>query len=314
MLDDGAYFVQAASCFARGFPHLAVVEQTRRGVGILRNDGAAMAYADRIPVINVAEAPPKLEIESAFIGGSIAGALLVQVDERRSFIREGPVLLLGFGAIGSAVAEALVHGVGIERSRIHVLDPAADARDRARSAGFVDGIRERSNDPRYRLVVGCSGTTSFGVGDRVYLEDGAVLASASSGSAELSREGFVELADTHVDDDIRIHDRDSLPTRPIHSRIRIRLVDRDVCFLNGGFPINFDGRVNCVPFGRIQLTRALMLAGAVQANQTAASGLQPLDAETCDWIVRRYGALTGEHIPAAALTGWGTDPPDRPDR
>ena len=45
-----------------------------------------------------------------------------------------------------------------------------------------------------------------------------------------------------------IEDRDTLASRDIHSSIRFRLVDRSAVFLNGGFPLNFDGNVNCVPW------------------------------------------------------------------
>ena len=99
-------------------------------------------------------------------------------------------------------------------------------------------------------MVGCSGQTSFTIGDRVYLDNGAVLASASSGSSELSREQFVELADTYPDDDVFVVDGSSLASRSLHEPIDLNLVDRRVRFLNGSFPVNFDGRVNCVPPAR----------------------------------------------------------------
>jgi hypothetical protein len=91
-----------------------------------------------------------------------------------------------------------------------------------------------------------------------------------------------------------VHERETLATRSAHSPIRLRVVDRDVTFLNGGFPINFDGAVNCVPAQQIQLTRALMLAGAVQALEAEEVGVAPLDVETCEWLVRRFGELGGE--------------------
>jgi hypothetical protein len=141
-------------------------------------------------------------------------------------------------------------------------------------------------------VVGCSGTTSFSVGDRVFLADDAILASSSSGAAELSREQFVELADAHKGDHVEIEDRKTLRSRNIHSPIRFRLVDRHATLLNGGFPVNFDGRVNCVPFHEIQLTRALMLAAAVQALDAPKPGIEPLARETCEWLVKRFEELS----------------------
>jgi hypothetical protein len=140
-------------------------------------------------------------------------------------------------------------------------------------------------------VVGCSGTTSFRTGDRVFLEDGAILASASSGSAELSREGFIELADTHISDDIFVRDRATLHSRSIHSPIDIHLVDRDVRFLNGGFPVNFDGAVNCVPPRFIQATHTLQVGAALEARATQGIGLVPVSEDLCGWVETRFKAL-----------------------
>jgi len=300
VLDDGAYFIESACCFAADFPHLALVEQTRRGMLKLRANPAAWDYAERNSLINVAEARPKLTIEPPFIATSIIRALLNEVANEQDFVAEGPILILGYGAIGRAVAEAIVRDLGVAPADVHVRDPSPTALARAQEEGFTAWDVTVARRPRYRLVLGCSGTTSFGVSDRVYLEDGAILASASSGSAELSREQFVELAEAHAEDDIFIYDRETLSSRSVHSPIRFRLVDRDAVFLNGGFPINFDGRVNCVPFHHIQLTRALMLAGAIQADEGRARGIQPLAAELSDWVTERYTALTGAGEPNPA--------------
>jgi hypothetical protein len=64
-------------------------------------------------------------------------------------------------------------------------------------------------------------------------------------------------------------DRDTLGTRSIHDPIDIQLVDRTVRLLNGGFPVNFDGRVNSVAPSSIQVTRPLMLGAAMQALATS---------------------------------------------
>ena len=143
----------------------------------------------------------------------------------------------------------------------------------------------------FKLVVGCSGETSFGIGDRVFLDDGAIVASASSGSAECSREQFVELALTHDGDDIAVLDEETLASRSIHDPIDMQLVDRTVRFPNGGFPVNFDGRVNCVAPERIQVTRALMVGAALQAVGTRERGIVPLDDHVCAWVDRTYTKL-----------------------
>jgi hypothetical protein len=117
--------------------------------------------------------------------------------------------------------------------------------DAAAADGFATWERnERSF--RFKLVIGCSGRASFKIGDHVLLEDGAFLASATSGTVELSREEFIELAEASPHDDIWII-REELDEAKVHSNLRFHFVDREATFLNGGFPVNFDGRVNCVP-------------------------------------------------------------------
>jgi len=123
-----------------------------------------------------------------------------------------------------------------------------------------------------------------------------VLASASSGAAELSREEFIDLADTIADDDIYVKDRKTLSTRSLHSDIELRLVDRDVWFLNGGFPVNFDGRVNCVAPRLIQATHTLQVGAAIQAMTTRKKGLLDLDPRVCSWVTRNFQAELQHYI------------------
>lgn len=289
VMDDGSYFIEAASCYAELLPQMSVVEQTTRGVIKINRDVALQRYCARLPIVNVAESAPKKNIESPFIGHVVCNALI------RRLARKGPlgtkdlVLILGYGAIGSKVAESIQREFGVDADRIYVTDPKLQNRRRARRAGHRIWTREPHSRIRFKLVVGCAGTTSFTISDRVFLEDGALLASASSGSAELSREEFIDLAESIADDDIYVKDRGTLKTRPIHSDIELRLVDRDVRFLNGGFPVNFDGRVNCVAPRLIQATHTLQIGAAVQAVTTRKRGVIDLDRRVCNWVTRHFG-------------------------
>lgn len=84
-------------------------------------------------------------------------------------------------------------------------------------------------------------------------------------------------------DDISII-REGLDESNVHSDINIKLVDRTITFLNGGFPINFDGRVNCIPAHYIQPTPTMMVAAtmqAVKAIDNHQKGLIELDPTFC---------------------------------
>lgn len=152
------------------------------------DDGCYAHYAERVVVVDVARSRPKIEREGPLIGDAVCRKLAQKLNGHEPDHGDR-CLVLGYGTIGAAVAESLVTLLNVPRDRVYVLDPVPERCDAARAAGF--GIWERE-PVRFKLVVGCSGTTSFGIGDRVFLEDGAVLASASSGSAELSRERFVD--------------------------------------------------------------------------------------------------------------------------
>jgi hypothetical protein len=106
--------------------------------------------------------------------------------------------------------------------------------------------------------VGCSGTTSFDVGDAVFLNDGAILVSASSGAVEFNRRNVVEWANMSESDDLWIAE------------------DLD------------DGRICCVPDRYIQITMALMVQAAVQAVREEAPGVHSLDVEVSVELTRAF--------------------------
>lgn len=276
VLDDGAYFLEAAVGFRQRLRNVSVVEQTTRGLIKIGENAALNAYAKTIPVVNVARSDPKLELESPWIAVAVRAALRFHLDrlanESPLFAvrRDSRCLVLGYGAIGRRVAD-LLRGL----ARVTVFDSdAARCRD-ARRDGFR--IWNRADiRPQFKLVVGCSGRASFGVGDYVYLERQAVLVSASSGSVELSRSEFIDLAAASHIDDIKVNAQ-WLHEDQIHQSLPIDVADHQVVFLNAGFPINFDGRVNCVPVEYMQPTAVLMVQGAIQAVRASQGRLIPIN-------------------------------------
>jgi S-adenosylhomocysteine hydrolase len=292
VLDDGAYFLEAASCFVKRLPDVVVVEQTARGLIKMASSAAMRLYAQSIPVVNVARSIPKKTLEPPFIGRAVCAALLRNLHDRFSTHHRGRCLILGFGAIGSQVATFVSKYLGFPHDLIHVFDPEPLRIREAHDRGYSLWEREDLNT-RFQLVIGCSGHSSLTVHDYVYLEDGAILASASSGSVELSREEFIELADSSEIDDIEIM-RQGLNEANIHSDLRFQLVDREATFLNAGFPVNFDGRVNCVPSRFMQPTATMMVAASVQAISCTAKGLVELDPSFCAWLDREFRHELGD--------------------
>ena len=235
VLDDGAYFLEAASCFRKRLRQVGVVEQTTRGMIKMELSADVRAYAQLTTLVDVARSTPKMTLEPPFIGLAVCAALQRKLANRFDGRSKGRCLILGFGAIGTQVARFLADSLGYQNEMIHVFDTEKARADAACAQGFSRWDR---NDltTRFKLVIGCSGKASFGVHDYVYLEEDAVLASASSGTVELSREDFIELADSSDIDDIEVL-RDGLNDEDLHCDLRIRLIDREVTFLNGGFPV-----------------------------------------------------------------------------
>ena len=286
VLDDGAYMLEALACLRARLPYVAIVEQTTRGLIKIEESIALEFCSNEFPIVNVARSKPKTSLEPPFIGAAVCDALRRKLGASLVIGPNDHCLVLGYGAIGQQVA-SFVHGIqGIPRDHVHVYDVIKKRMENAAAAGFKKWSRT-DRDVRFKLVVGCSGRDSFKLGDYVLLEDSAFLASATSGTVELSREYFIELAEASPYDDIWI-DPKGLDETNVHSNLNIHFIDREATFLNGGFPVNFDGRVNCVPAHYIQPTPTMMCAAAVQAIRSSGKGLIDLDPSFCAWLTEEF--------------------------
>jgi hypothetical protein len=61
--------------------------------------------------------------------------------------------------------------------------------------------------------------------------------------------------------------------------------------LKGGFPVDFDGGPDPIPPSAIQLTRALLLAGVLQASSEVMPGVVKLDERVQQLIIEKYTQL-----------------------
>lgn len=293
VLDDGAYFLEAMATLETRFPNVTVVEQTTRGLIKMEENAAICRCAQDIPVVNVARSKPKKVLESPFIGMAVGTALESRLRGSSLALREEDrCLVLGYGTVGCQVAMYLEEFLHRPRTQIYVHDPDPSRVEKAQDYGFSRWDR-KDFETCFRLVVGCSGRSSFTVGDHVYLDRDAVLASASSGSVELSRQDFIELADCSDLDDLSL-EREGLNEANVHSDLRFRLVEKRATFLNGGFPVNFVGRVNIVPARFMQATATLMAAGAVQAANESRKGLIDLAPDFCNRLDGSFREALGE--------------------
>jgi hypothetical protein len=283
VLDDGAYFLEAASCFEELPRNCCIVEQTSRGFKKIKKNAAMASIMRRIPLVNVAHSVAKGRLESPFIGAAVCASIFHHTKDRLSSSkRTARCLVLGYGHIGEEVTKFLKDELGFTKDQIFVCDPKF--KDNPPENGFQTW--ERSDGGAFDLVIGCSGTTSFDVGDYVFLNDGAILVSASSGAVEFNRRNIVEWAALNKTDDVSIDD--DIDLSDFHADIGIRFPRRRVTLMNGGFPINFDGRICCVPDRYIQITLALMVQAAVQAVRADEPREYDIDADVGIELVHEY--------------------------
>ncbi len=248
-----------------------IVEQTTRGIT------AAEQRELRTAVVNVARSRSK-QLEGSFIGRAVAGKL-VQGLRRvgQEDLRGKRVALVGYGTIGVAIAREL-RRLG---ATVTVVDSSPEKLAAARRASFKVAASEDGRAAALAgadVVVGATGVRSLGLEDLRRLKHGAVVASASSKQVEIDMEALRGAAASRT----LVAASSPLVKLP---NARYRLGRKEITLLGDGWPINFDGDVEDIPSHHIQLTRALMFAGALQAasiygNRNETKGVIPFDAKT----------------------------------
>ena len=205
----------------------------------------------RFPVINVARSKAKLEIESPLI----AKRVIEKLSEKMGFSMDTRVLVIGQGSVGKEIKQQLQG-----RCTVNGCDSQADRCDF--QGNYSDQL------PTFDVIIGATGQLAVTVEECKKLKQGAVLVSASSSDRE-----FPALA-------LRANTR----SKKCHADSEIA----GVRFLNGGFPINFDGGLHSLPPNEAQLTRSLLLAGLCEAViGDHAAGLSDLS-EQQNMIVQEF--------------------------
>jgi S-adenosylhomocysteine hydrolase len=275
VLDDGGYFLGAVQGRTALLTGVALVEQTQRGMNTIRRNPHLRELAEQVPLINVAESKPKKQIEPSIIAKSIAGALEDTLNTTMPIGPEHNWLILGFGSIGSAVAAEFVDRFDHSVEQIHVFDPDPERQAEASNKGHPTWKR-RVSSPLFSLVLGCAGSPSFARADVRHLREGSFVASGSSGSLELSRDEFIQEATAENSTGVSLLNVPDI--KSLHSPLEFNVDGLGFTILNGGFPVNFDGkRIDRISTADIQLTASLMVCGAIQASKTTKVGITDLD-------------------------------------
>lgn len=286
IIDDGGKAIQLVH---RRYPHLlgrvCSVEQTSRGARALASMQLSM------PVVNVARSEAKTILESPIIAKIMVQEFINSLDEWNKTkvfqLKDNKILVLGYGFIGEHVVYELLK-LGFD---IAVYDPDHERLKKAADIPKIKPISRRSGVySDVSVIIGCSGKPSIPIGEFQRIRPGTLLVNMASTDTEFSAWRFrnkQHIVHQRVlpSDELYLQEFFPLPWRSLY-----RINERDTFFYlaNGGFPIDFCGKVNPVPVDEIQLTTALLLIGAIQATRETQSGLINLDPVMQDELVTQY--------------------------
>lgn len=234
VLDDGGTCTAMMPMEVCGFAQVSGVEQTTSGVASGRS-------LPPIRIVEVATSAAKRILESPMISRAVLSRL-PDIEEA------GRCGVIGVGSVGSAIVSRLLE----HQRMVYVFD-----RELSRIASSPVARLERSVERVIQnsdVVFGCTGDDVFSAPPTVRWRNGeTTLVSCSSEDREFrsllvraDRSGCLE---------------EWTPT----GEALIRGAGTTVRILRGGFPLNFDGTEESVPAREIQLTRALLLGGVLQA-------------------------------------------------
>ena len=259
---------------------VCAVEQTRSGARFLAGIDDL-----RFPIVNVAESEAKLRHETPLIARTIIKALALRMAYHRPDLQLDALraVVVGYGVIGEAVARALrTAGAAVA---IHDEDEARTAV--GRKAGFAAPDLSVSGS-QADVVIGCVGKSWPSERLADCLPDNALLACASSANVEFL--GFLRTALRQSNGTFPEVEaaRSGLPWGHDDYGVEHAPGKRS-WLLNAGFPVNFDGSIDVIPPRLMQLTRALMVAGALQALEgDPRHGLVPLRASDQAFLVDSF--------------------------
>jgi S-adenosylhomocysteine hydrolase len=298
VIDDGGIVIDTLASKRGLEPHQVVaVEQTTGGVNRL-----ASRRLD-FPVVEVAGSTSKLTLEAAQIADSIVKEMSARICRIRGQcdLADERILLIGFGAVGAWVASAL-RASGAQSLTIFDNDTRKMAIARAGHYAIALSLRRAIRSST--LIIGCTGERAFPQAYDRDIPADTILCSGSSGNLEfnglvasqvrnrlmhIDKSRFRSVARTAF---ARVHDDYQSSGRKKQGSFWVA---------NAGFPVNFTGALDPIPTRDIQITRTLMIAGAIQAKGLAgASGLHTFSREYDHCIADAYEQILtsrgdGEH-------------------
>ncbi len=285
LIDDGAEAIKVLhEKFPAYAPFFVCVEQTRRGARILHDMQEKGEL--KCAVANVAETWAKLEWESPMIGHSV----VLEVDRKLDRLEKSGVavpresLVLGCGAVGGGVARAMVRR-GLD---IHLYDKDPTRSTDLKAAMVAEGLDtskihvhtdKQSALAHAGVLVSCVGVRTIDRDDHAFLPDGAILVNAASADDELGPQDLLPFRKKNDEKDERGNLWNSFRGQAVnigkadaeaHSDAVVTHPNgKQFLVVNNGYVVNMTGERDPIPPRYIQLTRTLLLLGALTAKRAA---------------------------------------------
>jgi hypothetical protein len=271
VIDDGGYLIRTLNHILPRNKKMVwkfkergtyLVEQTTRGHKYLNTKAAKETLKLlNIPAVSIARTFTKCELESPFIGASVSQKMIEALHRHGQIANLGKIFILGFGYVGQATAHELSK-LDIDEP-MDVYDVQCEKLERDITRIGANALKVFPKDKLYDTVIGCTGKAAVHTAEQLkILADDAVLVSGSSAAIEFNREKFVDLAYRSEKDNFFIIEPEKTRKQGLHTPVRMSLYNRKFSFLNAGFPINFDGSVECLPSLIIQPTHGMLVAAA----------------------------------------------------
>ncbi|MBI2378512.1 MAG: NAD-binding protein [Deltaproteobacteria bacterium] len=280
VLDDGglvADLLHSSSKYADVRGAFKLVEQTTGGVIVSEK------HALETPIINAARSKSKMR-EAPYIGQAVAEKVCQGLQRIGTKLSAKKAVVIGFGTVGKELAKQLRQ----QGAKVVVIEPSETRRNAAKDAGFSVSESVKKHLASADVLIGCTGTRSLSIEDVRQLKPGATIASASSKQTEFPM------------DEVKKEARAAKPIEPDVPVVTLPSFEysfgrKSLTVLGDGWPVNFDGDVEDIAAEDIQLTRAIMFSGALQAsrllNSAKNAGLVAYDEAEDNKILRRFETL-----------------------
>lgn len=287
LLDDAAKGICIAheDIFKQYLYRFKCVELTSRGISEINK------IILKCPVINVATSDAKKRIEAPLIGKSMVFELMELLNSWKKYYRppNNNVLIIGYGAIGKSVCKELLN-YGFN---ILVYDIDSEQINSAKRSKYVT-TNDFSVESLSGIVIGCTGTASISYDKFNSFQDGTLFVNMASSDLEFGlwkfegNKSVFLFHKTKKNKQTLLSNENKIKTEPWKCLYKIMNHNKTFYLANGGFPVNFTGEIDPIPPEEIQITRSLVLAGALQAVNEKENGLIGLNENIQTKLINLY--------------------------